>query len=453
MPHAVLDTARNFLRSFITPRRILVAVSGGSDSMGLLVALHSAIAADERRGFSLAACTVDHALRPQSAREAEDVAAFCAALGIAHRICRWEGAKPSTGIQAAARNKRYELLAEAADALGADCIAIGHTRDDQQETVAMRIARGKGDGAGDGQGEGHGGAGMAASMLYGRRIWVLRPFLGLARAEIRSFLQARGVSWIDDPSNANPAFERVRVRARIATSGGMPTPLGNGRQRAASSARAAALIEKRIRVHEALVAEVSARHAGEIDDPDWRRALLTVASVLGGREHMPAFATVQRLSQFLRSGEPGRMTAGRVVFDRRASGLYLYREARNLPVLAVGPGRQGTWDGRFTVKSCGPAVTVAADASGRLWTQRLIDAGLPAGIAKRGSTVAPEIASTDGAGLAFGEAPAQVEYHIGLYDTFLPGFDRIMADAVAVSFGRDRYPAPPVHDVLIEMET
>lgn len=120
MPHAVLDTARNFLRSFITPRRILVAVSGGSDSMGLLVALHSAIAADERRGFSLAACTVDHALRPQSACEAEDVAAFCAALGIAHRICRWEGAKPSTGIQAAARNKRYELLAEAADALGAD---------------------------------------------------------------------------------------------------------------------------------------------------------------------------------------------------------------------------------------------------------------------------------------------------------------------------------------------
>lgn len=248
----------------------------------------------------------------------------------------------------------------------------------------MRIARGKGDGAGDGQGEGHGGAGMAASMLYGRRIWVLRPFLGLARAEIRSFLQARGVSWIDDPSNANPAFERVRVRARIATSGGMPTPLGNGRQRAASSARAAALIEKRIRVHEALVAEVSARHAGEIDDPDWRRALLTVASVLGGREHMPAFATVQRLSQFLRSGEPGRMTAGRVVFDRRASGLYLYREARNLPVLAVGPGRQGAWDGRFTVKSRGPAVTVAADASGRLWTKRLIDAGLPAGIAKRG---------------------------------------------------------------------
>ncbi len=450
MPHAVLDTARNFLRSFIRPCRILVAVSGGSDSVGLLVALHSAIAADERRGFSLAACTVDHALRPQSAREAEDVAAFCAALGIAHRICRWEGAKPSTGIQAAARNKRYELLAEAAEALGADCVATGHTRDDQQETVAMRAAR---DGAGDGQGEGQGGAGMAAAMLYGRRIWVLRPFLGLARAEIRSFLQASDVSWTDDPSNANPAFERVRVRARIATSEGTPTPLCNGRERAASSARAAALIEKRIRVHEALVAEVSARHAGEIDDPDWRRALLTVASVLGGRDHMPARATAQRLSQFLRSGEPGRMTAGRVVFDRRASGLYLYREARNLPALAVGAGRQGIWDGRFTVKSGGPAVTVTADASGRLWTQRLIDAGLPKGIAKRGSTVAPEIAPTDGTGLAFGEAPAKVEYHIGLYDTFLPGFDRIMADAVAVLFGRDRYPAPPVHDVLIEMET
>ncbi|PST18592.1 tRNA lysidine(34) synthetase TilS [Mesorhizobium plurifarium] len=452
MPDAVLDTARNFLQSFIKPCRILVAVSGGSDSMGLLVALHSALAADERPGFSLAACTVDHALRPQSAREAEDVAAFCAALGIAHRTSRWVGAKPSTGIQAAARNKRYELLAEAAEALGADCIATGHTRDDQQETVAMRGARRKDDGRHDLEGEGQGGGGMAAAMLYGRRIWVLRPFLALGRAQIRSLLEARGVAWIDDPSNTNPAFERVRVRARIALSGGVPVPSWDGRQRAASSARAATLIEQRIRVHEALVAEISARDAGAMDDRDWRRALLAVASVLGGREHMPARATVQRLSQFLRSGEPGRMTAGRVVFDRRASGLYLYREARNLPVLAVGPGGQGLWDGRFTVKSGGPALTVAADASGGLWTQRLIDAGLPAGIAKRASAVAPGIAPTGAAGLAYGEAAAKVEYHIALYDTFLPGFDRIMADAVAVSFGRDRYPAPPVHDVLTEME-
>lgn len=447
MPDAVLDTARYFLRSFTRPCRILVAISGGSDSMGLLMALHAAIKTGEHPGFSLAACTVDHALRAQSAEEAASVAAFCRTLDIAHRTRRWEGAKPATGIQAAARRIRYELLARAAEALGADCIVTGHTRDDQHETIAMRRARANG----IGDGEGHGGAGMAATMLYGRRIWVLRPFLRLGRAEIRSFLDARAVAWTDDPSNANHAFERVRVRARIAASEDMPMPLWSGRRRAASSAAAAALIEERIRVHEALVAEIPAEHAGATDDPNWRRALLIVASALGGRDHLPARATVQRLSLFLRAGKPGRMTAGRVVFDRRAGGLYLYREARNLPVLALGPGEQGLWDGRFTITSGGPALVVASDASGRRSAQRLIDAGLPMGIVKRASTVAPDIAPADAAGLAYGEVPAEIEYNIALFDTFLPGFDRIMADAVAVSFRRERYPAPPVHDVLTEM--
>ncbi|MDX0774420.1 tRNA lysidine(34) synthetase TilS [Sinorhizobium medicae] len=451
MPDAVFDTASYFLRSFTRPCRILVAVSGGSDSMGVLMALHAAIATGEHPGFSLAACTVDHALRPQSAEEAASVAAFCRTLDIAHRTRRWEGAKPATGIQAAARKIRYELLAVAAEALGADCIVTGHTREDQHETIEMRRARSNGPGIDDGEGEGHGGAGMAATMLYGRRVWVLRPFLRLGRAEIRSFLDARAVAWIDDPSNANHAFERVRVRARIAASDDMQMPLWGGRQRAASSAAAAGLIEDRIRVHEALVAEITAENAGATDDPDWRRALLIVASALGGRDHLPARATVQRLSEFLRAGKPGRMTAGRVVFDRRAGGLYLYREVRNLPVLALGPGGQGLWDGRFKITSGGPALVVTADASGRRSAQRLIDAGLPMGIVKRASTVAPGIAPADAAGIAYGEALAEIEYNIAPFDTFLPGFDRIMADAVAVSFGRERYPAPPVHDVLTEM--
>ncbi|WP_026620267.1 tRNA(Ile)-lysidine synthase [Ensifer sp. WSM1721] len=442
MPDAVTDAARQFLRSFIRPCRILVAVSGGSDSKGLLLALYSALETAEYKGFSLAACTVDHALRAESAAEAEAVASFSAELGIPHRIARWDGKKPETGIQAAARNKRYELLAEAAEALGADCIVTGHTLDDQRETIAMRGLRDAGGG--------HGAAGMAATMLYGRRIWVLRPFLDLRRAEIRSFLEGRGVGWLEDPSNANPKFERVRVRARLAASEHEPAPSLGGRQRAASSARSAALIEKHIRVHDVLVAEVSSRQAGDIDDPDWRRALLTVAAILGGRDHLPARATVERLSGFLRSGEPGRLTAGRVVFDRRSGALYLYREARNLPLLEIRPGEKGVWDGRFTVTSKGPALTVtAAPAPGERRMQRLIDAGLPMGVAKRASLVAPHIATADA---TLEEASAEVECRIAPYDTFLPGFDRIMADAIAVLFGRDRYRAPPVRDVLTEME-
>lgn len=437
MPDAVLDTASSFLRSFIRPARILVAVSGGSDSKGLLVALHAGLQAEEHRGLSLVACTVDHALRPGSASEAEAVAAFCAGLGVAHRVYRWEGDKPRSGIQAAARARRYALLCEAADELGADCIATGHTLDDQYETIAMRSLR---------DAEGQGAAGMAATMLYGRRLWVMRPFLKLRRSEIRAFLEARGIGWIEDPSNANHEFERVRVRTRLAT-GELPAPLPGGRKRAAAAASSAAFIDQHIRVCEGLAAEVSARQAGNVDDPDWRRALLSVAAVLGGRDHLPARATIERLSAFLRSGEPGRLTAGRVVFDRRASGLYLYREARSLPALAIAPASRGVWDGRFAVTSKGPALTVAAAGASGPWAQRLIDAGLPAGVAKRAASVAPRIMPADIAG----EVSAEVECHIALFDTFLPGFDRIMADAIAVLFGRDRYPAPPVRDVLTEM--
>lgn len=443
MPDAVLDAARVFLNSFIEPRRILVAVSGGSDSKGLLLALHISLQTEGRKGFSLVACTIDHGLRPESVSEAEAVAAFCASLGVPHRIYRWEGEKPRTGLQAAARNKRYELLTEAAGALGAECIATGHTLDDQYETIAMRGAR---DAEG---GEGHGGAGMAATVLYGRRIWVLRPFLGLRRAAIRAFLEAHGIGWSDDPSNVNPLFERARVRANLAASGGVPELRWSAAQRSTSSARAAALIRGHVRVYDALVAEIAAAQVGKTDDPDWRRGLMSLAAILGGRDHLPPGATVKRLSGFLQSGHPGRMTAGRVVFDRRRNGLYLYREPRNLPVLDLRPGECGLWDGRFAIASLGSALTVSA-GDDDVWQQRLIDAGLPKGVAMRASHVAPHIVPAE-AGKSGGDA-AKVECRIGLYDTFLPGFDRIMADAIAVLFGRDRYPAPPVHDVLTELD-
>ncbi|AFL53721.1 tRNA(Ile)-lysidine synthase [Sinorhizobium fredii] len=443
MPDAVIAAARRFLSSFIKPSRILVAISGGSDSKGLLVALHAALEATEFNGFSLVACTVDHALRPQSADEAVAVGAFCAGLGIPHRICRWQGDKPLAGIQAAARRSRYGLLADAAAFFGADCIVTGHTRDDQNETITMRGARG--------QGQGQGSAGMAAAMLYGRRIWVLRPFLYVGRADIRAFLEARGIGWLDDPSNENPVFERVRVRASLAVSGFAPASKRGGSQRASSSIRAATLLAEHLRVHACLVAEIAAPQAGRMDDPDWRRALLTVGAVIGGREHLPGRATIQRLAGFLQSGEAGRMTAGRVVFDRRRGGLYLYREARNLPALRIGARESGTWDGRFTVTSAGQAVTVSAEAEGGAWRQRLIAAGLPQGVAKRASLVAPRIAPADIGSLGYEAAEAKLECRIGPYDTFLPGFDRIMADTIALLFGRDRYPAPPVDDVLTEM--
>src|SRR5690606_131180 len=167
--------------------RLMIAVSGGSDSTGLLVALATLCATGRHPHITLSACTVDHGLRASSAGEAAAVAALCVRHGVPHVTRRWQGAKPQAGLQAAARAKRYELLCDAAVEMQADAILSAHTRDDQAETVAMRAAR-----AADGIGL----SGMADAVLLDGAVWLLRPFLGIDRETIRSFLRENGEGWI-----------------------------------------------------------------------------------------------------------------------------------------------------------------------------------------------------------------------------------------------------------------
>jgi tRNA(Ile)-lysidine synthase len=177
----------------------LVAVSGGPDSTALLVMAAEWTA---RRGARLFAATVDHRLRPESRAEAAGVAGLSARLGVPHATLVWTGAKPSSRLQERAREARYRLLAAHAEAIGADVIATAHHLDDQAETVLFRLARGSGVA---------GLAGMAAATPLGRATLV-RPLLGVAKADLESFCRARGVSFVEDPSNADPAYARTRLR-------------------------------------------------------------------------------------------------------------------------------------------------------------------------------------------------------------------------------------------------
>lgn len=195
---------------------IILAISGGPDSTALLV-LAARWRAALKSGPQLIAVTVDHRLRPESAREARAVAQLARKLKVAHRTLRWTGRKPKTGLQAAARQARYCLLAQAAEEAGAHQVLTAHTRDDQAETVMIRLVRGSG----------VAGLGAMARVVplptsRERGIVLVRPLLDVPKARLLATLRAARIPFADDPSNQDPRFTRVRIRdllSRLAEEG------------------------------------------------------------------------------------------------------------------------------------------------------------------------------------------------------------------------------------------
>jgi tRNA(Ile)-lysidine synthase len=239
-----------------------LAVSGGPDSLALLLLARAAI------GENIRAATVDHRLRPEAAAEAAKVAALCAGLGVPHDIlvAEWDQA-PTANLQAQARDKRYALLGQwAADhRLGA--VLTAHHADDQAETLMMRLARGSGVA---------GLAGARAKSRLNENVWRLRPLLGWRRAELHAIVAAAGIEAVDDPTNRDPRFDRSRVRALLATSG-WADPL-----RLAASASHLADAEEALRFSTEALAEARIGNDGQTIDAtglprELRRRLLVTA--------------------------------------------------------------------------------------------------------------------------------------------------------------------------------
>ncbi len=192
-------------------RGIVAAVSGGPDSTCLMHLLAAWSQAGERPPVTVA--TVDHGLRPDSLREARSVAKWARALGFRHKILTWEGEKPDTRVQEAAREERYRLLADLARKVRATHVVTGHTLNDQAETVVMRLLRGTG----------VGGLGGMRPALMRSGVTLARPLLGLSKARLVATCQAGGWPYIEDPSNADPRFMRARLREKL-----MPLLMGEG---------------------------------------------------------------------------------------------------------------------------------------------------------------------------------------------------------------------------------
>jgi tRNA(Ile)-lysidine synthase len=274
--------------------RLLLAVSGGPDSLALLLLAH-AVMPD-----GIAAATVDHGLRPEAAAEADFVATICAKLGVPHTILRPE--QPITGsLQANARTARYRLLEDQANAGGCRWIVTAHHADDQLETVLMRIAR---------------GAGISGlSAVRARQGRVIRPFLGLTKAELEEICSAAGISPVRDPSNDDTDFDRVAMRKWLSETAHPFDPLRAVRSAAAFADASEALEWMAERL---FASSVTASDDTLVIDVanipgEFRRRLLLRA--LGQIEpgNMPRGDAIDRALIALDSGE--RITLGNVLCD------------------------------------------------------------------------------------------------------------------------------------------
>ncbi len=183
--------------------RLALAVSGGPDSLALLLLANAAFPG------AVIAATVDHGLRPEAAEEAAFVHRLCGELGVPHDVLA--GAMPEGNLQEQARALRYALLAGWAGGRAA-WLATGHQQDDVAETFLMRARRGAGVG---------GLAAMAAARPLGPVVLV-RPLLGWSRAALEAIVAAAGIEPVRDPSNADPRFDRARIRALLAGSEELP---------------------------------------------------------------------------------------------------------------------------------------------------------------------------------------------------------------------------------------
>ena len=266
---------------------VVVGVSGGGDSLALL---HLLVAA----GHDCEAVTVDHRLRAGSDADGAFVAAICREWGVPHTVvARPEGARWTS--QASARIGRYDALACAADGRA---VLVAHTLDDQAETVRMRAHRGGGT---------LGLSGIAPVATLVGRTRLLRPLLRSGRAELRDYLGAIAATWIDDPANRDPRFERVRVRDRAGTQRlGRLADAARG-HRAATMAHVA--VDLRANLH---LSGNDLRYRPAIGGTLLVHAVRFCAAWVGRDAYLPSQA---RVAHFL-AAEPAITVAGAVIRKR-----------------------------------------------------------------------------------------------------------------------------------------
>ena len=326
---------------FNVARPIVLALSGGGDSMALLdlAALWAA-----RRGRRLLAVTVDHGLNPDSGRWNAIAAKAAAAVGADWRGVRWDGPRPSTGLPAAARAARHALIADVAREAGARVMLFAHTSSDVAEADWMR-ARGSSLGR---------IRAWAPSPAWpqGRGLMLLRPLLPEGRDRVRTYLAGRGLGWVEDPGNVDPRYARSRARQDLAATDAVPAPVASPRAIRGPAPK------------------VSSTGIIQLSRAASARTLAAAAVCAGGGSRPPRGERLTRLLVRLAAGEDFTAAMCGARIEALGPRVTLMREAGEFvrfpptPQVATAGGRL-VWDGRFELAALPPGTRVVA-AAGRL---------------------------------------------------------------------------------------
>lgn len=350
---------------------IALAVSGGADSLALLL-LAQRWAASAVNPPQLVVYSVDHGLRPEARDEVALVLRTAQALGVPARGLAWRDHKPESGIQAAARMARYRMMASAMEEDGATVLLTAHHRQDQAETVLMRMAHGSGI---------EGLKGMTA-MAEVEGVRVHRPLLEVEPAALRAVVKGAGLVPAEDPSNVDPHYERVRWRQALPQLAELGLDVATLAVFAERMAEADAAIAQMADGCFAEIVRLDGFGAGRIELAPLvglspaisTRLLARTLNIVGGRQKPRALGQVERLRQAIADGELGKAsTVLGCVIRLKDGAIVVAREpGRALPSDALlAPHGELVWDERFRIVNTSSEDDLTASVADYLPRHRL----------------------------------------------------------------------------------
>jgi len=326
--------------SLITPP-LAVAVSGGADSMALLLLAHQWA---RQRGGEVIALTVDHGLRSDSAEEARRVQGWILEKGIKHVILKWEGEKPPTRLHEKAREARYDLMLSWCKNYGILSLLLGHHAQDQEETFWLRLAAGSGL---------TGLAGMKTNRQKDR-VTLLRPLLKIQPEKLKEFLRAENQDWIEDPSNKNERFFRGRFRSFLKEEGLSSERLLKTMEKFREDAdfiqeALDETLKRLVKVHKGGYVSVSKKEFETLHPALAKRVMTTLMQWFSKNAYPPRSEQVQGVLEKLKTGRP--FTAGGIYWFYEQDQVYLSRELKAVesPLLLQAISEKHLWDQRFWI--------------------------------------------------------------------------------------------------------